>query len=149
MAENLLPSNASLLLNAATVIATGNSANFTLPVADGYKFTMEVSGTISGTTETLDMAIQTSPDGGTTFYDTWRFTQVTTTAVTRDLVVQPIQGRGEAGSDTAVTAGGTGSVATNKPFTNPCRLRYTIAGTSPSYAVVKVWMTAVPRATAV
>lgn len=149
MSENLQPAYSKLLLSLTTVIATGSSAAITLPIADSYSFIMEVSGSISGTTETLDMAIQTSPDGGTTYYDWWRFAQVTTAAATRCLTVQPMQGRGEAGSEAAITAAGTGQISSNKPFSNPIKLTYTISGTSPSYAVVKVWVIAQIRATAV
>lgn len=149
MSENLLPAIAKPVLTLATVTATASSSAITLPLADSYSFIMEVSGTISGTTETLDMAIQTSPDGGTTYYDHWRFAQVTTAAITQCLTVQPIQGRGEAGSNVTVTAAGTGAITNNKPFANPIRFTYTISGTSPSYAVVKVWVIAQPRATAV
>ena len=144
MAENLNPSNPTLLFSAATFNATANSANFNLPLADSYSFILAVT-TPGGTTETLDCAIQISPDGGTTFYDWWRFTQVTTSAVTHCLTVQPWQGRGEAGSIAAITAAATGAMNVNKPFCNPCRLALTLGGTLPTYATVKVWVVSTPR----
>src|ERR1700690_22307 len=144
MAENIIPSNPTLLFSAATFNATANSPTFNLPLADSYSFILAVT-TPGGTTETLDCAIQISPDNGTTFYDWWRFTQVTTSAVTYCLTVQPWEGRGEAGSIATITAAGTGALNTNKPFTNPCRLALTLGGTLPTYATVKVWVVSTPR----
>ena len=144
MAETLQPCYAALLYSGATVTTTGTSSTFNLPLADSYSFIMAVT-TPGGTTETLDMAIQISPDGGTTYYDWWRFTQVTTAAVTHCLTVQPMQGRGEAGSIAAITAAATGAMNVNKPFVNPCRLAFTISGTLPTYATVKVWVICTPK----
>lgn len=144
MAENILPSNPTLLYSGATVTTTANSSTFSLPMADSYSFILAVT-TPGGTTETLDVAIQTSPDGGTTFYDWWRFTQVTTAAVTHCLTVQPWQGVGEAGSIAVITAAATGAMNVNKPFCNPCRIALTIGGTLPTYATIKVWVITSPR----
>ena len=144
MAENILPSNPTLLYSGTTVTTTANSANFNLPIADSYSFILAVT-TPGGTTETLDVAIQMSPDGGTTFYDWWRFTQVTTAAVTHCLTVQPWQGLGEAGSIAAITAAATGAMNVNKPFCNPCRAALTISGTLPTYATIKLWVITTPR----
>jgi anti-sigma-K factor RskA len=144
MPESLLTGYSALLYSGTTVAASANSSQFTLPVADSYTFILDV-GTPGGTTETLDAAIQTSVDGGTTFYDWWRFTQATTAAITYTLTVQPVQGRGEAGSVATITAAGTGALNTNKPFANPCRLALTLGGTLPTYATIKLWVICQPR----
>lgn len=138
------------LIASNTQTATFNTATFQLPAGDGYAFVLDVTAA-SGTTETLDMALQITPDGGTTWYDWARFAQVTTSAVTRRLVIQPLQGRGEAGSEAAITAGGTGAINANVPLPsapNNCRFRGTISGTSPSYTFA-VQLAVSPRATAV
>jgi hypothetical protein len=146
MAETLLPVYAKLLYSPtfSAAAVTGNSPTFTLPLADSYTFILDV-GTPGGTTETADVAIQASPDGGTTFYDWWRFAQVTTAVVTRCLNVQPMQGRGEAGSEAAVTAAATGAITQNKSCPPVCRIAVTIGGTLPTYATFKVWLVATPR----
>jgi len=151
MAEQLLPPYSKFIVAAGTVVAaTSNSAVITLPLADSYAFVLSVTAA-AGTTETLDAAIQITPDGGTTWFDWFRFAQVTTSAVTRRLVVQPLQGRGEAGTETAITAAGTGALNANAPFPGSnmqIRFAYTISGTAPSYTL-GIAMVAQTRATAV
>lgn len=146
MAETLQACYSALLYSGATIgsVTPLSSSNFNLPQADSYSFVLAVT-TPGGTSETMDAAIQISPDGGTTFYDWWRFTQVTTAAVTHCLTVQPMQGRGEAGSIAVITAAASGAANVNKPFVNPCRLTMNFGGTLPTYATVKLWVVANPR----
>jgi hypothetical protein len=152
MAEQLLSGYSASLYSAATVTANATQA-FALPQGDSYAFIADV-GTITGTSPTFDICIQLSPDGGTTWYDWWRFAQFTAAAVRR-LVVQPVQGRGEAGTEAAIgTAGTGGALSNNAPAVNNfsslvMRVKVTVGGTSPSAATIKVWLVAQPRATAV
>lgn len=152
MAETLLSGYSASLYSAATVAANATQT-FALPQADSYSFIADV-GTITGTSPTFDICIQQSPDGGTTWYDWWRFAQFTAAAVRR-LIVQPMQGRGEAGTEAAIgTAGTGGALNANAPaianFSSAVfRVKVTVGGTSPSAATIKVWVIAAPRATAV
>lgn len=155
MAETLLGPQSQNLVAAGTVVSgapgSTTSAVFTLIQADSYAFVLNVTA-ITGTSPTLDAAIQVSPDGGTTWFDWFRWAQVTAnTAMTRRLTVQPVQGRGEAGTETAITAGATGALNANCPAPgalNQCRIRYTIGGTSPNYTL-GIWVFAQPKNTVV
>lgn len=90
----------------------------------------------SGTTPTLDVSLQFSTDGGTTWYTAARFAQVTA-AVTRRLTMRPFLGSTEAAVEEAVTSTGTnGVIKTNAPFLGgdfDHRFLYTIGGTNPSF----------------
>lgn len=156
MAEVFLSPQSQALVAAGTVVAaTGNSGNLTIPLADSYAFVLNVTAA-SGTTETLDCALQVSPDQGTTWFDWFRFAQVTTSAVTRRLIVQPMQGRGEAGSEAAITAAASGAISNNVPFPGALfsggkptiRFVYTLGGTSPSYTL-GIWMFAQTKQSAI
>ena len=144
MPEHLRSSQSALLYSNTALAATVSTAAIYLPLCDSYSFILDVASA-AGTTEKMDLAIQTSVDGGTTYQDWWRFTQVTTSAVTHCLTVQPGQGHGEAGTIAVVTTGALNSaISSNKSFANPCRLTFTISGTLPVYSV-KVWMIAALR----
>jgi hypothetical protein len=69
---------------------------------------------VSGTTPTLDVKIETSPDG-TNWYQIGTFTQVTTVASKQVLTL--------------------GSGFTTQGFGNQIRANYTAGGTSPNYTV--------------
>lgn len=152
MAETLMSGYSASLYSASTVAANATQT-FSLPQADSYAFIADV-GTITGTSPTFDICIQQSPDGGTTWYDWWRFAQITSAAVRR-ITTQPMQGRGEAGAEAAIgTAGTGGALATNAPAVSNFssgvfRVKITVGGTSPSAATIKIWVIAAPRATAV
>src|ERR1700690_281030 len=143
MPEQLVPTYAGLLYSNAALAVTASTAAINLPLADSYAFILNVISA-GGTTETLDLAIQSSLDGGTTYQDWWRFTQATTSAVTYCLVVQPMVGHGEAGTVATVTNAATGAISNNKSFANPCRLTFTISGTLPTYSI-KLWCLAATR----
>lgn len=148
MAENIIATYSALLYSAATVTTTVQSTAFNLPQGDSYAFIADV-GTITGTSPTFDISVQGSPDGGTTWYTFWRFAQITAASIHR-LVVQPMQGRGEAGTE--ATIGTTGALNANAPFpalpnTATARINVAVGGTSPSAATIKVWIVAAPRQT--
>jgi len=145
MPEQMVPTYAGLLYSNTALGATVSTAAIQLPRADSYCFILDINASPTGTTEKLDLAIQSSLDGGTTYQDWWRFTQVTTAAVTHCLTVQPGQGHGEAGTIAVVTTGATNAaISSNKSFANPCRLTFTISGTLPVYSVA-VWCIAATR----
>jgi hypothetical protein len=141
MAEVLLGTNSQTLVASGVISGapgTTFSAAFTLPAGDSYAFILDVTA-ITGTSPTLDCALQITPNGGTNWYNWERFAQVTAnTAQTRRLIVQPIQGRGEAGSEGAITAAGTGAINQNAPMPGAlqqARFAYTLGGTSPNYTL--------------
>lgn len=138
-----------LMYTATALGATVATPNFNMPNADSYAFILDV-GTPGGTTETLDVALQATPDNGTTWYDWARFAQVTTAAITRRLIVQDMEGRGEVGTEGVVTSGTANSVlAQNMPMSvginGLMRFNLTISGTLPTYATVKIWMVCLPQ----
>lgn len=118
---------------AATV--TGTAFKFPLDL-DGAIFILKVP-TVAGTTPTLDVAIQFSPDGGTTWFDIFRFTRVT--AATEHHMRVSFRRIAEAGAIAQVTTGGNGAVNANSPITEDCRIVSTIGGTSPEFTYT-LWM---------
>ena len=86
--------------------ATGTSAAFDTDGADSLEATLTVTAH-AGTTPTLDVSLETSIDGGTTWDTVGAFTQI-----------------GNAN-------GGDGHVF--GPLGDKCRWKWTIAGTTPSY----------------
>jgi hypothetical protein len=156
MAEQLLSGYSKQIASVTTFNASGVvGAAFALPQADSYAFIADF-GTITGTSPTFDLELEMSPDGGTTYYAWARFAQVTA-AGQRRLVIQPIQGRGEAGSEGAITLHGTGALNANAPMVSNFaggtaavfQFYCNLGGTSPSAATLKIWVVAQPRATAV
>ena len=145
MPETLQPVFSKFVVASAAQTSTTTTASITLPLADSYTFIQDVTAA-SGTSPTLDTALQISPDGGTTFYSVMRFAQVTTTNQQR-ITFQPIQGRGEASSQAALADTG-GQVTANQPISTIIKFKFTIGGTSPSFTV-QIAMFAAPRATAV
>ena len=143
MARNLQAPMIKTIVASAAVTATGNSAKFTLPIADTYTFVINAT-TVTGTSPTLDIVYQSSPDGGTTFINLpWRHTQVTAAAVLY-LTVRLGLGVGEVGIENAAAATGGTLSKPAVPFdlTN-MRLGYTVAGTSPSFTFA-VFLAALP-----
>jgi hypothetical protein len=84
---------------------TGTSAAFSTGSADSLEGTLTVTAA-SGTTPTLDVTLETSIDGGTTYDTVGAFAQKTA-----------------AGADGHVFG----------PLGDTCRWRWTIAGTTPSF----------------
>lgn len=123
------------LVAATTVTATGNSAVFTLPVADTYTFAL-VAASVTGTSPTFDVVYQSSYDGGVTYINLpWRHVQITA-AATLQLTIRLGLGVGEVGFEGAVAAtGGTLVKPVVPPDLTKMRLSYTVAGTTPSASI--------------
>lgn len=112
MPAQMIQNSVKILLNGATIAATGNSAAFTLPLADSYLLVLHA--TVVGASS-LDAVVQTTPDGGTTWLNLpLRFTQLTA-AGDAYIRFQPTMGQGEAASAGVVAATG-GALAANVPF---------------------------------
>jgi hypothetical protein len=128
----MLQPSSKVLVATNTVTATGQSASFSMPVADCYRLILVV-GTVSGTNPTFDAVLQDSPDGGTTWVNLpLRFTQVTATgtAATNPYIIFKPIGLSDAAS-AGVTAATGGASAANTPFNaKNVRLAYTVGGTA-------------------
>lgn len=130
------PYVATLWSKTTATTATANSGAIDFPAdLDGGVFILE-HGTGTGTTPTLDVAIQVTTDDGTTWFSMYRFAQVTTTAGTRRIIAS-FRRVAEAAAE-AVVADTGGALAANCPISKKIRILATIGGTSPSYASIKV-----------
>lgn len=149
MPANLLKPIAKTLVASGLVSATGNSAAITLPLAESYMFILDCTAINTGTT--MDVALQTSLDGGTSYYGVAKFAQITTVAIATRLAMQPVLARGEAASSgnvgnsiTEMTAGA--AIIGNLPLTQDIRFRWIIVGTSYTFSIKAI---IVPRVGAV
>lgn len=143
MSNNLPPMNKKIV-TASTVTAT-TSYTFTAPLAECYQIHL-VTGTGSGTSPTLDMTLQHTPDNGTTWLIApIRSAQQTTTGLNTMFIFRPELGENEVALNQAVAATG-GTLAKNfVPSSQSWRLTFTIGGTSPSYATIDAWLHYVPK----
>jgi hypothetical protein len=143
-------SNQSILKPVGLKIATGavvtttTSYTFTAPVADSYTIYL-VTGTGTGTSPTLDVSLQHTPDGGTTWLIApIRFAQQTTTGLNTMMIFRIRLGENEVALNQAVAATG-GTLAKNfTPSSMSWRLTATIGGTNPSYATIDAWLHCMP-----
>ena len=128
------------VLNAATVATTGNSgtSGFDMPIGPAYMFVMDIAAG-TGTSPTADVAIQISPDDGTTWWTVSRWAQVTTAAVVSYKMVRNGLAVGEVGFVQAIADTG-GAVDKDFLMTRKARILYTIGGTNPAFATLKVWL---------
>lgn len=131
----LINCKARKLVSATTAAATASTSAIAMPAEwIGGKFYFDVSAA-SGTTPTLDFAIETTYDDGTTWIVCWRSAQITSAA---DYEIQTFFGPTQT-SDTDIhsgraalaTTGGVISLPT--PIADKIRFTYTIGGTNPSF----------------
>ena len=127
----LLPYEA-IVLASATQTATANSATIDARWSQLPDIRLFLDCTAaSGTSPTLDVALQITPDGGTTFFSIMRFAQITV-AATRQLEFSTFRHAGQAASEAAVADTG-GALAVNGILSKQVRFRWTIAATTPSF----------------
>lgn len=138
MQSNLLRAAGRTIQASVTKVATYTSEAFDVPLAESYAFVIVVSAA-SGTTPTLDVAYQVTPDGGTTWFTALRHAQITA-ASTRRLQVLPSLGKGEAGTEGALANTG-GALNANTILTRKMRTVWTIAGTNPSFTATQYLLT--------
>jgi len=130
---------ASKLVNRSTATTvTGNSGALDIPQDASYMFILDIAAG-TGTSPTADIAIQVSPDDGTTWYTTARFAQVTGSAVKSYKMVRNGLAWGEAGYVQAIADTG-GAVDKNFIMTRKVRILWTIGGTNPSFATFVLWV---------
>lgn len=136
MSDNvaLMPYGA-IVLASSTQTATANSANIDARWSQLPDIRLILDCTAaSGTSPTLDVALQITPDGGTTFFSIQRFAQVTAVA-TRQLEFSTTRHAGQAASEAAVADTG-GALAVNGILSKIVRFRWTITATTPSFTFV-------------
>ena len=122
---------------------TGSFTGSTVTSYDGPgAYITILCGTVSGTTPTLVAQLQWSPDAGTTWLNLGpATTALTATGNTATLIVYPANLSQAAGaSPTNLTTGATTTTTINAPLPRTWRLNYTIAGTSPSFAITGVYV---------
>ncbi len=132
------------LVWSSPAIAASAGQIIAMPMAPAYAWVVEVL-TDSGTSPTIDIALQISPDCTSvssttaTWWSVSRFAQITTSD-TRLIKVHcngPIAGQAAAVATIADTGG---VVETNFIVTPFMRVYATIGGTNPAFATMKVWL---------
>lgn len=96
-------------------------------------------GTVSGTSPTLSVQFQWSPDGGTTWISLGpALTNLTASSTTGVILVYPTAFASGGSAGTALTTGATATLLLNMRLPTYWRLNYTIGGTTPSFVVSAV-----------
>lgn len=136
MATKLTPAKGRTLVSSAARTATDNSGAINFPITDfpGGKFRLECTAA-SGTSPTLDVAIQTTPDDGTTWITCWRFAQTTDDA-DRELTTfwaLGADGSTDLDAERAALATTGGALSLPTPISDKIRVVWTIGGTTPSF----------------
>lgn len=122
----------TLLASAArtTSSSTANLKDGTanLPISDACAVILDVTAN-TGAAPTLDAQIDTSPDGGTTWFKAYGFTQITGSTGTRRLDIRPGGiGLGESAAENSIA--GTGQLKVNTPLTRDIRVTWTLTLTT-------------------
>lgn len=135
MKQNLRPRFKTALASATMTTTTTSSAFSLGGLADTYAVVFNVTAA-SGTSPTLDIILQTSVDGGTTYVNLPLRTTQITAAGRNWLVFKLGLGDNEAAVESPAAATG-GSLAKNCIF-DPFFMKavFTIGGTNPSFTVV-------------
>lgn len=131
------------IITSAAIAATTNTT-FTLPRDTTCAVFFFQTSSSSGTSPTLDLNIQTSPDGGTTYFTVQRCAQLTGDTIVR-LILNPYGGAGN--TATTVTNAGGGNYAaiatTGGALSTGCpvdfdymRISAVVGGTNPSFTLV-------------
>jgi hypothetical protein len=112
---------------------TGTTIGFELPndIQD-IKFIMNITAA-SGTSPTLDVMLQTSYDGGTTYVNHSKFAQVTAADI-RVLDISKRMAIAGQEIDANITTGSAD--ANHGPLARHCRFNIDVGGTSPSFTAV-------------
>ncbi len=141
------------LLAAAARTTSSNSGNLrdavgNIPVSDACTFLL--NGTtltmLGGQGAFLDVWIDTSPDGGTTWFLAYKFAQVTSSTYARRLNVRTTGlGIAEAGTEASIPLTLTTATSNNTVLSPDVRVRWEITGgTVGASANFGVWVIAMP-----
>jgi hypothetical protein len=133
--EKVLQASTTLAAAATTNLTVTSGLNF---VRQGYCL-LKVTA-ITGTTPTLDIFLQGSPDTGATYCDYARFAQVTSTASTQKQllsltpfsIVGPGAGPAAAAANTCLDGTMTPAGSFQAGFGDRLRVKAIVAGTTPS-----------------
>lgn len=131
------------LVSSAARTSSGNSGNLkntatNIPIFNAAAIILDVTAQ-SGTSPTLDVSIETSVDGGTTWYTAFMYAQITTSTPQIRLDIRDTGiGFTEVGAVTTITSSVTTAINQNTVLTADNRVRWQIGGTSPSYTFA-VW----------
>ncbi len=136
-------------ITSAAVTSSSNSGNLTLPLASVYQWILDVT-VASGTGATLDVYIQTTPDNGTTFYNTgpaFRAIAVADVPIV-DIINVQVRSLGSGASEwVAWSTTNKGQIAQPVILTRRYRIAYTLAGVTPSFTFA-VWLICQPKGSA-
>jgi len=123
-------------IKSVTDTATTSTVNydFILPQDINNLVAKMSVGTFTGTSPTADVSLQTTDDGGTTWYNLGAFAQVTTAITNANalFITIPVDGTSARtnGYTGAAAAAGTASYVSGVPVLSPlCRLAITYGGT--------------------
>jgi hypothetical protein len=98
-------------------------------------------GTVSGTSPTMVLQLQWSPDAGTTWLNYGpATTAITATGNTATIIVYPNNSSTAGATPAALTIGSTTSVQINAVLPRTWRLIYTLGGTTPSFALTATYV---------
>lgn len=130
--RNLLPPYRTTLVASAARTTTGSSSAIEFPFVDDVVFIVNVTAA-SGTSPTLDLAFQITPDD-TNYFSVQRFAQITGTGA-RTLQFSTKRTTAQAAAEAAAADTG-GALATNLPCSRNIKFKWTIGGTNPSFTFV-------------
>jgi hypothetical protein len=123
------PSKCLTLKSSAAHATTFTSAAIDLPAADAYSIIVSVTAA-SGTSPTLDVVFQNTPDGGTTWVNMPLRSAQLTTVSANHLQIAP---GGFSIADSTATAATGGILSENYVPSPKIRIVGTIGGTNPSF----------------
>ena len=145
------------LLAAAARTTSSNSGNLintsgNIPASEAVVFLINVTTlTIAGTSPAaaLDVWIDTSPDGGTTWFLAYKFAQITSSTAARRMNVRTTGiGIAEAGTEASVATSVTTATVNNTVLAPDIRVRWEITGgTSAASSNFGVWAICMPPGT--
>ena len=135
--------NKKTLYTATALAATAAGTAVDVPISDSYTIYADVAAG-TGTSPTLDLAIQHSFDGGTTYYTFAKLTQITTAAKAYQISIRNGLAMGEAATEQATALTGSAYVK-NTNLGTKWRVYATVGGTNPAFATVTVFVVPMPN----
>lgn len=134
---------AVVVISASSAKTTsGNSGVITVPSMDAAQFILNVTASSSPTT--LDVYLQHSPNGGSTYYDFGHFTQVGAVSTNIQSLVWRRRPSNVNTASQAVTVTGDAALAAGVVLNGPIadnyfRAKWVIAGTSYTFSLTAVY----------
>lgn len=117
------------------VTTSGASAAFQLPNDLSEMRIIAQVTAASGTTPTLDTALQDSPDGGTTWVYTGNQMARMTGVDMRQISLSRERQASQVAAEFTGNIPATGAAAASGPIARLCRLWFAVGGTTPSFTV--------------